>query len=104
MSNESNTQQQYKPGHVAMIRAGQLLHDAVATIGIDPKTIPWRELWAHIQKHPGVLFDLFYQCPQCGSENCSRIHRDTFVGTDIILCGDCDEEFTVDADTDIPSD
>jgi len=46
--------------------------------------------------------DLTYQCPLCGSKNCQLIHQDVFVGLDVILCSDCDEEFTVDADTDIP--
>ncbi len=43
-----------------------------------------------------------YQCPLCGSLNCALVHNDVFAGLDVILCSDCDSEFTVDPETGIP--
>lgn len=45
---------------------------------------------------------LKYQCPFCGSLNCDLVHNDVFVGLDVILCTNCDEEFTVDPETGEP--
>jgi len=45
--------------------------------------------------------DLIYQCPHCDSKNCGLIHNDVFAAVDVIMCFDCDEEFTVDAGTDL---
>jgi len=53
---------------------------------------------AKISKESG---DLCYQCPHCGSKSSQLIHQDVFAELDVILCGDCDEEHTVYAGTDI---
>lgn len=39
-----------------------------------------------------------YECPQCGSDNCMVIHNDVDAGVDVVLCEDCEHEFTVDRD------